>query len=225
MENLAQRPRDEYRERTKVWIVDDNDYYCFVLSHVLNETGSVECTRTFTNPEQALLTLRTEASSPEVILLDINMPQLNGVEMIGDIKRLAPAVHIIMLTVNDYDEMIRNAIKNGAEGYLLKSLPVEDVIKGVESVMSGGAPYDPMIVQKILRIFSLQPDSHPDYGLTPREKEILQLLVKGYTMTTIADQLSITYATVNSHLKSIHSKLSVHSRSEVVVKALKEGLV
>lgn len=225
METQAKRVDDEEVDRTIVWIVDDNDFYCFVLSHVLNESGKVDCSRTFTNPEQALLALKSELSPPDVVLLDVNMPQMSGVEMIGEIKRLIPSAHIIMLTVNDFDDTVKVAIKNGADGYLLKSLSVEAVIKAVESVMSGGAPYDPMIVQKILRIFSLQPESHPDYGLTPRETEILQFLVKGYTMPTIAEKLSITYATVNSHLKSIHTKLSVHSRSEVVAKALKEGLI
>jgi DNA-binding NarL/FixJ family response regulator len=162
---------------------------------------------------------------PDVILQDIQLPGINGIEGIALYKKVCPSAHVIMLTVYDDDENLFNAMCAGASGYLMKNSPQDAIVRSIQEVMNGGAPMNPHIATKVLHLFSKFVNQKNDYGLTQREKEILQEVVNGLTIQQIADKLFLSYHTVNTHLKNIYSKLQVNTRSGVIAKAFKEHLI
>jgi DNA-binding NarL/FixJ family response regulator len=169
-------------------------------------------------------TLMTELPRPRVILLDIKMPQMSGLDAIATIKRLDPDIRIIMLTSHDLDENIRTAMNRGASGYLLKSSTPEEIIHAIENVEKGGTPLDPMVTKRIMHVFLGQNEENP-YHLTRRERLILQSVAAGETTLEIATELKLSIYTVETHVKNIYQKLNVHSRQELVTKANKERLI
>jgi DNA-binding NarL/FixJ family response regulator len=168
-----------------------------------------------------------EASQPDVVLMDIEMPGINGVEGVKIIRRDFPKVTVIMQTVFEDDEKIFDAICAGASGYLLKNTPPSRLMESIIEAHQGGAPMSPSIARKTLLLFQqfLSPSQQKDYHLSPREKEVLQHLVSGYSYKMIADACHISFDTVRSHIRNIYEKLHVASMTEAVAKALKERLV
>jgi DNA-binding NarL/FixJ family response regulator len=162
---------------------------------------------------------------PRVMLLDINLPGMSGIEAIAHLKKLLPELHIIMITVNEQDECIRRALHEGAEGYLSKSSSVQDVVSAIQSVLRGGRPMDPIAVRKLLLMFGLELQPRVSYDLSDRQKEILELLADGCTKKQIAIRLGLSYHTVNDYTRIIYDKLNVHNLSEAVGKALRERLL
>jgi len=170
---------------------------------------------------------KVTASDPDVILMDIEMPMVSGIEAVQVIRRNFPELVILMQTVFEDDENLFSSIREGASGYLLKRDDPTHVIEAIRDAMNGGAPINPAMAMRVLRYFQNQvPEQQPnDYSLTPRERDILSLLVEGMSYKMIADKENISYHTVNTHVRRVYEKLHVHSMSEAVGKALKEGLV
>ena len=150
---------------------------------------------------------------------------MSGIEGIKKLKAITPSSFIIIITVFDDDYNVFNAICNGASGYLLKSAPSEKIIEGIQEVLHGGAPMNSQIARKVMEMLSHHSVQKGDYGLTIREKEILQLLVDGKTKKQISQLLFISYFTVDTHLKNIYNKLQVHSKGGALSKVYKEDLL
>jgi DNA-binding NarL/FixJ family response regulator len=212
------------QNRIPVWIIDDNRGFCFILSQALNVSNSIECLKCFHSCRTALQALLTEDSPPSVILLDIKMPRMSGLDAIASIKKITPATQIIMLTSYDLDENIRTAMNRGASGYLLKSSTPVEIVNAIEGVQKGGSPIDPMITKKIMRAF-LGSSEEDEYHLTRREKDILRFMSSDLTTHEVAQKLNLSHYTVDTHLKNIYQKLNVHNRHGMVTKAVKERLI
>jgi len=212
-------------EKIQVWIVDDNNNFCLVLAANLNKSTTVACQRYYHSCKAVINDLETESSPPGVILLDIKMSTMNGLDAIAPIRKLAPTINIIMLTSYDLDENIRTAMRRGASGYLLKSSSPDDIVRAIESVQSGGVPLDPLITRKMMESFVGWDDEENIYNLSPREKEVLKLVTQGLNNMEISQKLYISRFTVETHVKNIFHKLDIHDRQKLVVKALKNRIV
>lgn len=163
--------------------------------------------------------------NPDLILMDIDMPNIKGVEVVRHIREVNSEVKILMHTVFDDAENLFTAIKNGANGYILKKAGPDKLIDACEEVMNGGAPITPSVATLILQDFNKNNHTAPDYNLTSKEKEVLTCLVDGLSYKMIADELKMSIDTVRSHIKKIYEKLHVHSMSEAVAKAIKQRIV
>ena len=206
-------------------VYDDNRARQEGLELYLNETKDMRCVGTYENCSRVVEQI--EELKPDVVLMDIDMPEVNGIEGLKLIRQHAPGVMIIMQTVFDEEEKIFDAIRNGANGYFLKKTAPEKLIEGIRDVMEGGAPMTASVAKKVLEVFKYQSPSAevPKFDLTPREIEILGYLVKGLSYKMIADTCGITWHTVNFHCKKIYEKLHVHSATEAVVKAIEGKIV
>ncbi len=213
---------DSKEKRLQTWIVEDDSQFCMQLAELINFSSTFICSQTFQSCEPAIEILKEE-DPPDIILMDLGLPGMNGINGILKIKQIVPEVIIIVLTVFEDTDSILQSISNGAAGYLLKGSSFDDIINSLELILSGGAPINPQIAKKILDLFA-QSYTPVDYGLTPREKEVLTFLVDGLLKKQIADKMSITFHTVDKHLRSIYTKLQVPSRSQAVSKAIKEKL-
>jgi DNA-binding NarL/FixJ family response regulator len=220
-----QMDTQEKRKRISVWIVDDNKSFCVVLSEALNRSNSVICEKYFPSSRSAIEDIETMNHPPQVILLDIKMPGTKGVDAIALFKHIAPSTDIIMLTSYDFDMDIRTSLKRGASGYLLKSSRPVDIIRAVETVQKGGTPLDPMITQRMTDAFIAEKPESDSYNLSAREREVVRWISQGLNSAEVAQQLSITYNTVETHIKNIFHKLNVSNRHAMVAKAIKERLV
>ncbi len=166
------------------------------------------------------------AWQPDVILMDIDMPGTNGIEGLKHIRAVNSDVKILMLTVFDDNKNVFEAVKNGANGYILKKTPPAKLLEYIEEAASGGAPMTASIATQVLKMFSqLNNVQSEDYNLSDREKQVLQLLVDGYSYKMIASEMFISIDTVRSHIKKIYEKLHVNSKSEAVAKAFKDKLL
>lgn len=212
-----------FSDTTTIWLVEDNEAYRRNISRVINRIGGLKCAQAFAWCEHALDALN-HGGKPDVMLLDVGLPGMSGIEGTRAIKAVFPATHVIMLTVFDDQEKIFQAICAGASGYLLKTSSEERIAEAIHEVMNGGAPMTASIAQKVLEMFSRLVAPQGDYGLTGREKEILEYMVQGLIKKEIADRLSLSYHTVDTHLRNIYSKLHVNTRTGAVSKALKERL-
>jgi DNA-binding NarL/FixJ family response regulator len=212
------------RERAlTVWLVEDNETFRNTIARALKRVSTLDCSHRFASAEEALEVLE-EGLVADVILLDVELPGINGIEAIRRIKSICPSTRIIMLTVFDSHDKIFKALCAGASGYLLKTSPAEKIVESINEVHNGGAPMTPQVARSVLDMFSRLTLPHQDYGLTSREQEILKLMSQGLIKKEIADQLSLSYHTVDTHLRNIYTKLHVHTRTGAVAKALKERL-
>jgi len=207
-----------------VWIVEDNEQFRRQLKRILNSSGVFACDSDFRTCEPMLEMIR-ESSPPDLVLMDIGLPGMDGIDGIRHVKALAPTTEVVVLTVFDDSENVVRAIAAGATGYLHKSSSMETVVESLKSILIGGAPINPHIARKVLELFATAALPREDYGLTRREKEILGLLVEDIPLKQVADRLSVSIHTVNMHLRNIYGKLQVQSRSGAVAKALKEHLL
>jgi DNA-binding NarL/FixJ family response regulator len=214
-------------ERIPVWLVDDNRHYSTAVSSVLNESSEVECTRTFPRCEAALEALEGGEVPPSVILLDIQLPGMGGLEAIRPFKSLSPATGILMITVFNDEAYVRTALREGASGYLLKKSSAQEFIRAIQTVVGGGMPVDPFVLPKMMKFMkaaALEREQDANGGLTEKEKRILRYITKGMNDQEIALKMELSYNTILYHTKNIHDKLGVHSRRELIVKAIKEHL-
>ena len=211
-------------EPTTLWVIEDNGSYRNSIAALLESTRGLCCTHAFRSCEEALKTLE-EDYAPEIILMDIGLPGMSGIEGLARIKAISPSTGLIMLTVFDDEKKIFEAICAGASGYLLKSAQPQEITGAVRQVLGGGAAMDARIARKVLDMFSRLSVPMGEYGLTGREKEILHLMVDGLTAKGIAEKLFLSLRTIDTHVKNIYTKLHVHSRSGAVAKAFRERLL
>lgn len=212
-------------KNASVWLVEDHPDCRTTVARVINQIPGLQCARAFASCEEALAALDAEAH-PRVILMDVALPGMNGIAGIREIKSRWPDIDVIVLTVYDDHEKVFEAICAGASGYLLKNSSEEVIAAAIQEVLQGGAPMNPRVARLVLNMFSrLASPPKSDYGLSAREKNILELMVQGLIKKEIADGLSLSYHTVDNHLRSIYSKLHVHTRGGAVAKALKERLI
>jgi DNA-binding NarL/FixJ family response regulator len=194
------------------------------LTTLINFTEGFRCTGSYRSMEEALARLKDEV--PDVLLSDIGLPGMSGIEGIRIIKERYPDMQILMLTVYDDDDRIFDALCAGASGYLLKRTPPAKLLENIREAMSGGAPVSPEVASRVIKFFR---ESHSaersDYELTPHETRLLKLLTEGYNYTTAAEKLGVSYNTIKFHVRHIFEKLQVHSKSEAVVKAMRDRLV
>lgn len=210
---------------TDIIIVEDNDLFRESLCNFINQSGELICTHSFINCETAIDTINNVELIPEVILLDIGLPGMSGIDGIKRFLNLLPEVKIIILTIQDDDDSIFNALCNGASGYLLKDSDSGDIISSVNEVLNGGAPINSSIANKVLKMFRDFIPEHNDYRLSDRELEILKLLSEGLSKKQISEKIFISHHTVDSHIRHIYEKLEVHSSCEAVAIAIKERLI
>lgn len=211
--------------KTDVIIIEDNELLRDSLKEAINKSRDINCNYTFSSGEAALEFIEKEELVPDIILLDIGLPGINGIEMIPELKRLTPSSRIIIITVHDDDENVFNAICAGASGYLLKDLSADKIVESINEVMNGGAPMNSHIAKKVLNMFRDQNIKSNGYDLSDREKEILSLLVEGLHKKQIAEKIFLSHHTVDSHIRNIYAKLEVHSRSSAISKAIREKLL
>jgi len=206
-------------KRIKVCIVEDDRGTREKLLAVLEFAPMLECLRAYANGEDALRGIPND--TPDVVLMDINLPGMSGIECVGKLKTKLPKLQVLMLTTYEDSKLIFDSLRAGASGYLLKKMPPTEVVQAVEQVSAGGSPMSMHIARKVVDFFQRikQPPSCLEV-LSKREAEILALLAKGYLYKEIADQLGITPGTVRVHLHTVYEKLHVSSRTEAVVKFL-----
>ncbi|HXU78205.1 MAG TPA: response regulator transcription factor [Methylomirabilota bacterium] len=205
--------------RIKVSIVEDSRGTRESLSELIGRAPGLRCVGAHANGEQALQSIPQEI--PDVVLMDINLPGMSGIECVSRLKARLPRLQVLMLTTYEESDLIFDSLRSGASGYLLKNMPPAELIQAVEQVHSGGAPMSMQIARKVVTHFQQikRPSSEVE-KLTRREQEILALLAKGYLYKEIADQLGISLSTVRAHLHTVYEKLHVQSRTQAVVKFL-----
>lgn len=208
----------------KVLLYEDNPQLREGLMMLINGSDGFEVVAAFKNCDNA--PDEVDIYQPDVILMDIDMPGTNGIQGLKNIREVNDKVKILMLTVFDDNKNVFEAIKSGASGYLLKKTPPGKLLDYITEANSGGAPMSSSIATQVLRMFSdMNNTKGVDYALSDREKEVLQLLVNGYSYKMIASEMFIAIDTVRSHIKKIYEKLHVNSKSEAVAKAFKDKLV
>ena len=198
---------------------DDNKHIRQSVEMLLNDVQDIQLVKTFDNCMNVLLDI--EACNPDVIVMDIDMPQMNGIEAVKIVKKHHPNIQILMQTVFDDDEKVFKAIRAGASGYLLKNDLGANLINAINEMYLGGSPMSPGVARKVLSQFqSKVSEPKDDYNLSKREKEVLEYLVLGLSYKMIASKMNITYDTVRAHIKKIYEKLHVSSMTEAVAKAI-----
>jgi DNA-binding NarL/FixJ family response regulator len=203
----------------RVSIVEDSRGTRESLSELLGRGGATRCVGTHPDGEEALEQIPLE--QPDVVLMDINLPRMSGIECVSQLKKSLPKTQVLMLTTYEENDLIFESLRHGASGYLLKNMPSSELIQAIEQVHAGGAPMSMQIARKVVSHFRLikEPQSEME-KLTKREHEILALLAKGYLYKEIGEQLGIALSTVRAHLHTVYEKLHVQSRTEAVVKFL-----
>jgi len=208
----------------EVAIVEDRREIRESLALLIGGTEGFKCIGSYRSMEEALDKLKHH--QPHLLLSDIGLPGMSGIEGVAILKERYPELLILMLTVYDDDERIFDAMCAGASGYLLKKTPPARLLDSLREVASGGAPMSPEVAKRVVALFrEIRPTERADYELTPHETRLLKLLVQGHNYKTAATELGVTVHTVSFHLRSIYEKLQVHSKSEAVAKALQNRLV
>ncbi len=194
------------------------------LAMLINGTLGYRCTGNYRSMEEALEKIKADV--PDVVLCDIGLPGMSGIEGIRILKERYPALSLLVLTVYDDDDRIFDALCAGACGYLLKRTSPARVLESLREAVTGGAPMSPEVANRVITLFrEIRPPERADYELTPHESRLLKLLVDGHNYTTAASELGVSYNTVKFHMRHIYEKLQVHSKSEAVAKAMRERLI
>lgn len=198
-------------------IVEDQPDLRQNLTEWLNRAPGLHCMGAYSTGEEALKQL--PKLYPDVVLMDINLPGIGGIQCVSRLRQLLPETDVIMLTTYDNAEMIFDSIRAGATGYLLKNQPREELLQALQQVRAGGSPMSLKIARKVFNHFQTPPKPGSEIEqLTNREQEILRLLTKGYHYKEIADKLGVTLATIQTHIAAVYKKLHVHSRTEAAMK-------
>ncbi len=205
----------------KVSIIEDDDWIRENLASQIARTNGFACASSYRSGEEALDTISKDA--PDVILMDIRLPKMSGIECVRKIKPLVPAAQIMMLTVYEDSDKIFDSLLAGASGYLLKRTPQAEIMEAIAEVHRGNSPMSGHIARKVVQYFNQRGNTDKDIEkLSKREREVLERLAQGIPYKEIADVLSLSIDTVRMHIKGIYGKLHVHSRGEAVAKYLKK---
>lgn len=213
-------------DRIRVLAFDDNKDLREMFRMLVDAQTDMICVAV--HPDLSQLMRDIDAAQPDVIVMDIQMPGMNGIDGVKAIKARYPQAHILMQTVFEDEDKVFDAICAGASGYILKTANADDMVNAIRSVHAGGSPMTPSIAAKVLARFrATAPPNTPeeDYNLTQRERDVLSLLVKGLSYKMIADQLGISFHTVDSHIRKIYDKLHVSGMAEAVSKAVSRRIV
>jgi DNA-binding NarL/FixJ family response regulator len=203
-----------------VSIVEDNDKLRGTLVRVVNRADGFRCVSDYANAEDALKDL--PQTRPDVVLMDINLPGMNGVECVRQLKQLLPQTQVMMLTVYEDTENIFNALTAGASGYMLKRTSTKELLEAIQEVHRGGSPMTMHIARKVVLSFQKTAATAPaTENLSEREQQVLDLLSQGLMYKEIADKLEISYETVHTYIRRIYEKLQVRTRTEAVAKFLR----
>jgi DNA-binding NarL/FixJ family response regulator len=209
----------------KVAVFDDNKPRRELLQLLLNNSEGLCCCGAFEDCRNVVKNI--SADMPDVVLMDIDMPYVNGIEGLKLIRQAYPEIKIMMQTIFEDDTKIFDAIMAGADGYILKKTPPAKLLEAIVDLMNGGAPMTPTVARQVLSLLNPKNQKVPnkEFDLTEREQEILKLLVQGLSYKMIADKCKISYPTVNSHISHIYEKLHVNSGTEAVAKAIANKIV
>ncbi len=203
----------------RVSIVEDNRGTRESLLELLKREPGVQCSGVYASGEEALLGIPKD--KPDVVLMDINLTGMNGIECVARLKEHVPKTQVLMLTTYEESDLIFDSLRAGANGYLLKNMAPAELVQSIHQVHAGGSPMSMHIARKVVNHFQQIKDPSSEMEqLTKREQEILALLAKGYLYKEIADQLGISMSTVRAHLHTVYEKLHVQSRTQAVVKYL-----
>ena len=208
----------------QICVIEDHRDYRKTLQMAIRSQEDLSCDFCYSSIE-ALLTDPSLLREVAVILLDLGLPGMHGVDGIPQLKKFLPQAKIIVITVYDNKPVVLQALAAGADGYLLKADGLETIMRGIREVINGGAPLNSHIARMILSTFSIAPPQSPEVDLTEREREILLMLSKGMIKKEIARATNLSYHTIDSHVRNIYGKLQVHNLSGAVAKAIKFGLV
>lgn len=203
-----------------VGIVEDNDKIRGLIQRYLDMQDELTCKAAMESVED-MLTYLEEKSRPDVLLMDIQLPGMSGIEGIGIIKEKYPEIEIIMLTVYHDSHKIFDSLKAGASGYLLKHTSLPEIKESIQKLAAGGAPMSPQIARKVIQHFNKPDKKETESDLTPREQDIVNGLVDGLSYKLIADRFDISIDTVRAHIRNIYKKLHVNSKAEVITKSLR----
>ena len=208
----------------RVAIVEDRREIRDGLATIINGTPGFRCTAAYRSMEDALESI--DDNLPDVVLNDIGLPGMSGIDGIRILKQRHPELLVLMLTIYDDDDRIFEALCAGASGYLLKKTPPARLLESLREAVAGGAPMSPEVARRVVALFrAFRPPDNTNCELTPHETRLLRLFVEGHNYKTAAAELGVTVHTISFHLRSIYEKLQVHSKSEAVVKALRNRLV
>jgi DNA-binding NarL/FixJ family response regulator len=209
----------------RVTIFDDNSKLRSTLCSLLDASDGFECTGTF--PDCSNLIADVLRTRPDVVLMDIRMPGINGVQAVSMLREARPQVRVLMQTVSEDNDRIFQSVLAGASGYMLKTTSTTRMLEYIREAYEGGAPMSPTVATKVLRMLAGQPKAaaHVSFSLSDRERDVLSCLVKGHSYKLIAAACGISIDTVRGHIRHIYDKLHVHSKSEAVAIAIKSRIV
>lgn len=208
----------------KVAIIEDQQKFREYLAALIDGSPGFRCTGSFRSMEEALDQINSERH--DVVLVDIGLPGMDGIEGIRILKERHPKLILLMHTVYDGDDRIFDALCAGANGYLLKKTAPARLLEGLREAVEGGAPMTPEVAHQVIKLFrEIRPPEKPDEQLTPHEIRLLEMLAEGHNYETAASELKVTTHTISFHLQRIYEKLHVHSKTEAVAKALRNRLI
>jgi DNA-binding NarL/FixJ family response regulator len=219
----SMNPNPSTRKSIRIAVVDDDDRVRLTLAEAVGRFEGCQCVGSYSSGADALAGIPTHA--PDVVLTDINMPGMNGIECVSRLKSTHPDIEVIMLTVYQDADSVLNSLAAGANGYLLKRAGRDDLLAAIHQVLSGGSPMSSQIARKVVQAFrqpSMQADNDTA-GLSTREQEVLALLAKGLLYKEIASHLNIGYDTVHNYIRRIYEKLRVRSRGQAVAKYFEQS--
>lgn len=199
-------------------VVEDMDEVRQKIKRIIDESEEFICLSTYSNAEKALEEL--PRLSPDIVLMDINLPGMSGIECIKEVKKKCPQIQFMMFTIYENSEQVYEALAAGANGYLLKQTPPEEILRALKELYEGGAPMSTHIARKVVSFFQKENKNNPEHSadLSKREKQVLELLSKGFLYKEISDQLFISTGTVRQHIHKIYEKLHVQNRTEAINK-------
>jgi DNA-binding NarL/FixJ family response regulator len=208
----------------RVVLVEDQRRTREGLASLINGSPGMQVAAQFGSAEEALRSVLS--TSPDVILSDLGLPGMGGIELVGRLHELLPKTPILVLTVHAEDRHVFESLCNGAVGYLVKDVDPARLLSSIRELHEGGAPMSPEIARRVVQMFQkFAPRKEAEVRLSGRELDVLQLLAQGHSYKTCADRLSISHDTVRFHVRNIYDRLHVHSKSEAAVKALKNGWI
>ncbi len=217
------------KTETEVWLVEDNEIFATGVQRTLDRMDGMRCGGRYQSVEQAFAALEA-GGNPDVILLDVQLPGMDGITALSRLKAMAPKAQVVILTVFDDADKIFRAVCAGASGYVLKSSSRAEIGEAIQQVIDGGASMAPEVARKVLDTLASQkgqvdPQDAGAYEVTPRQRDILRLMAEGLVKKEIADALDISVATVSTHMQRVYEKLHVTTNTGAVAKALREKLI
>ncbi len=216
------------KNETEIWLVEDNQIFATGVQRVLNHMDDMKCGGHYSSVEKAFAALES-GRKPDIILLDVQLPGMDGISALSHFKSMAPEAKVVILTVIDDAEKIFRAVCAGASGYMLKSSSSAQIAEAIKQVIDGGAPMTPEVARKVLDTLADNEDQKDQkdatYEITPRQRDILRLMADGLVKKEIADALNISINTVSTHMQRVYEKLHVTTNTGAVAKALRKKLI